>query len=601
MGQRSSLILPVNLVKMGFPSVRFLLSEQEPIDQKPDLFPNPEGPSRPRPGGKEPPSSGVVPMRGRVAQILWIAFRICLSYFLYMIGSTLLSRERSARWKASLHQKNAVRLQQTALSLKGLLIKVCQFMSARVDLLPEAYTQTLSLLQDQVPPAPYPEIRARFIDELGEPPEAIFLRFNEIPLASASLGQVHEAILKEPFKSEEGNRVAVKIQYPEIESIVETDLKAIRWISWALQKIFTNIRFDVLYSEFSKIVHQELNYIVEARQAEQFQKNFADDPRIVVPKVVWSYTTQRVLTLQFVEGIKISRLDEIRQAGIDTKQVATLLVESYMKQILQHRFFHGDPHPGNLFVQPGPRLVFVDFGLMQQIGAGMHRGMEKMIVSIIDRDIAGIAQALLDLGFIARSEKLQDIEKVVYFFMDRYRDISPRSFRKITLTQIAQDLETLFHVYPSLQVPNHFILVGRTAGMLNGLCSQLDPDLNIIELAKPYARQFIQSPDWSLLFFTKGKEFLSALLDLPVALRTFLDLSNSGQFRTRMNSEDLTGILTKIYKLGYRTVLAGFIVTMFFLYSNLVRSFNSPEGILLSALIALPLLALIFSFVKGGT
>jgi predicted unusual protein kinase regulating ubiquinone biosynthesis (AarF/ABC1/UbiB family) len=565
------------------------LPEISDIDQPP--VPGPE---------KELPPQEVVHLRGRALRILWIAFRICSSYFIYSAGSTLLSRNRAARWKAALHQKNAVRLQQTALSLKGLLIKVCQFMSARVDLLPEAYTHTLSLLQDQVPPAPYAAIRARLIDELGAPPETIFERFNEIPLASASLGQVHEAILKEPIKEVGGTRVAVKVQYPEIEAIVETDLKAIRWISWFLQKVFTNIRFDVLYSEFSKIVHQELNYIVEARQAEQFQKNFSDDPRIVVPRVIWPYTTQRILTLQFVEGIKISRLDEIRAAGIDTKAVAKLLVESYMKQILQHKFFHGDPHPGNLFVQPGPRLVFVDFGLMQQISAQMHRGMEKMIIAVIDRDIPGIAHALLDLGFIARSEKIQDIENVVYFFMDRYRDISPRSFRKITLTQIAQDLETLFHVYPSLQVPNHFILVGRTAGMLNGLCSQLDPDLNIIELAKPYAKQFIASPDWGLQFFTKGKELLSAMLDLPVALRTFLDLANSGQFRTRMNSEDLTGILTKIYRLGYRTVLAGFIVTMFFLYSNLVRSFDSPEGILLSALIALPLMALIFSFVKGG-
>ena len=571
--------------------MRSFLPENSDIDERPPLGPE-----------EQPlPPHAVVHLRGRAVRILWIAFRISFSYFIYSAGSPFLSRERAARWKGSLHQKNALRLHQTALSLKGLLIKVCQFMSARVDLLPEAYTHTLSLLQDQVPPAPYAAIRARLIEELGAPPETVFERFNEIPLASASLGQVHEATLREPIKEVGGSRVAVKVQYPEIESIVETDLKAIRWISWFLQKIFTNIRFDILYSEFSKIVHQELNYLTEARQAEQFQKNFAGDPRIVVPQVVWPYTTQRILTLQFVEGIKISRLDEIRQAGIDTKEVAKLLVESYMKQILQHKFFHGDPHPGNLFVQPGPRLIFVDFGLMQQISAPMHRGMEKMIIAVIDRDISGIAHALLDLGFIARSEKIQDIENVVYFFMDRYRDISPRSFRKITLTQIAQDLETLFHVYPSLQVPNHFILVGRTAGMLNGLCSQLDPDLNIIELAKPYAKQFIASPDWGLQFFAKGKELFSALLDLPIALRTFLDLANSGQFRTRMNSEDLTGILTKIYRLGYRTVLAGFIVTMFFLYSNLVRSFDSPEGILLSALIALPLLALVFSFVKGGT
>lgn len=220
-------------------------------------------------------------------------------------------------------------------------------------------------------------------------------------------------------------RVAVKVQYPEIEQIVEIDLRAIRWIVWVLQKVMTNIRFDVLYTEFSKIVHKELDYFVEARQAEQFHKNFASDPRIVVPKVLWNYTTGRILTLEFVEGIKISRTEEIRRAGIDTKSVATLLVESYMKQILQHRFFHGDPHPGNLFVQPGPRLVFVDFGLMQQIDTGVHRGMEKMMIAIIDREITGIARALLDLGFIARTERMEDIENVVRFFMDRYRDISP--------------------------------------------------------------------------------------------------------------------------------------------------------------------------------
>ncbi|MDC4204441.1 MAG: AarF/UbiB family protein [Candidatus Manganitrophus sp.] len=425
------------------------------------------------------------------------------------------------------------------------------------------------------------------------PPETLFETFNEIPLASASLGQVHEATLRE-----DGMRVAVKVQYPEIEQIVEIDLRAIRWIVWVLQKVMTNIRFDVLYTEFSKIVHKELDYFVEARQAEQFHKNFASDPRIVVPKVLWNYTTGRILTLEFVEGIKISRTEEIRRAGIDTKSVATLLVESYMKQILQHRFFHGDPHPGNLFVQPGPRLVFVDFGLMQQIDTGVHRGMEKMMIAIIDREITGIARALLDLGFIARTERMEDIENVVRFFMDRYRDISPRAFKRITLTQIAQDLETLFHVYPSLQVPNHFILVGRTAGMLNGLCSQLDPDLNIIEIAEPYAKKFVGSPDFVGEIFSRGKEIAIALIELPVVLRNFLELASNGQFRTRMNSEDLTAILTKIYKLAYRTVLAGFIVTMTLLYSNLVRSFNTPMGIVLSTMIVFPALALLYSFVR---
>ncbi len=539
-------------------------------------------------------------LRTRAIRICWLAFQILLDYFIFTIVSPFLSRERGKRWKENIHKKNALRLQQTALSLKGLLIKVGQFMSARVDLLPESYTQTLSLLQDQVPPAPFPGIQARFIEELGAPPSSIFQTFNENPIASASLGQVHEATLKSALAEHQsvGTRVAVKIQYPKIESIVETDLKAIRSIIWVLQKIFPRIRFDILYSEFSKIVHQELNYVDEAHHAEQFRKNFEGDDRIIVPDVIWPFTTKRVLTLQFVEGIKINRFDKIKEAGIDTTSVATLLVESYMKQILQHRFFHGDPHPGNLFVQPGPRLVFVDFGLMQPIAPSIHRGIEKMILAIIDRENSGITHALLDLGFISRSEKIEDVENVVRFFMDRYRDIAPRSFKNITITQVAQDLETLFHVYPSLQIPNHFILFGRTAGMLNGLCSQLDPSLNIIELAKPHAKKFISPTDWLSEIFSKGQEIVSSLLELPVALRTLVDLSNRGHFRTEMHSEDLTQILSKIYRLAYRTILTTFIVVMTLLYRNIVHDHRSLEGILLSISILLSSLILLLSFFR---
>ena len=560
--------------------------------------------SRPSPESSRtvPPDALPYPLslRKRMFRIFWLAWRIASGYFLYAAVSPFLSRRAADRWKEALHKKNARRLQETTLALKGLLIKVGQFMSARVDILPDAYIQTLSLLQDQVPPSPYPAIRARLIEELHSPPEAVFKTFNPVPIASASLGQVHEATLRSDLGEDApaGMRVAVKVQYPGIEAIVETDLKAIRSIVWVLQKLFTNIRFDILFQEFSRIVHQELNYVMEGRHAEQFRKNFEGDDRIVVPRVIWRLTTGRVLTLSYVEGIKINTLAKMEAAGIDKGKVATLLVESYMLQILKHRFFHGDPHPGNLFVQPGPRLVFVDFGLMQPIDPAMHRGMQRMIIAIIDRDIPAVAQGLLDLGFIARTERMDDIEKVVTFFMDRYRDLSPRAYRQITIAQIAEDLKTLFHVYPSLQVPNHFILVGRTAGMLNGLCCQLAPDLNIIELAKPYAKRYVAEEDWLKTVLEKGKEIASALVDLPVAIQDFLAYANSGRFRTHMVAEDLTGILTKIYKLAYRTVLAGVVAGASLAYSNLVRDVKSMEGILIGTAILVPSVALLYSFVR---
>ena len=487
-------------------------------------------------------------------------------------------------------------------------------MSARIDLLPKAYTQTLSRLQDEVPPADFAAIRAQLIEELGAPPETLFHSFNEVPLASASFGQVHEAVLKEPFDGHTTD-VAIKIQYPNIQSIVETDLKAIHWVTRILQKILTHIHFDILFREFSRMVHRELNYITEAKNTQRFREKCLEDSRIVVPNVVWQYTTQRVLTQTRLYGIKINRLDLITQAGISPQAVAQLLVESYMKQIMIYRFFHGDPHPGNLFVQPWEegvdtthsntsrrktgkfKLVFVDFGLMQEIDQKTDRGIQNIILGIIHRDIPKIARSLIELGFITRA-KGYDIESVVQFFMDRYRDISPRAFHKITLSDIGEDLKTLFTLYPALQVPNLFILAGRAVGMLNGLCSQLDPDINIIELAQPYAKQFSttgRATEW----LSKGKEILRAFLSLPESLQSFIDLAHQGGVETHMRSESLERALVNLYKLAYRTVL-GLTFAGAFFYIRMIptTSLAQIDGIFAATALLLSGMALLTSFIR---
>ncbi len=542
-------------------------------------------------------------------RILWVSSRIFISYFSLSLLRPLLSRETHLRFLLERHHKNAALFLKTALSLKGLMIKVGQFMSARIDLLPQAYTQTLAALQDEVPPAPFSDIRKRIIEELGESPETLFRSFNPVPLASASLGQVHEAILKTPIEGA-STRVAVKVQYPNIEEIVETDLRAIRLVVWGLHRIFAHIQFDVLYNEFSRIVRRELNYVTEGKSAQKFHRQFAEDDRFVVPKVLWSYTTERVLTLERVDGIKINRMVEIKQAGIAPKAVAQLLVESYMKQILVFRFFHGDPHPGNLFIQPakgggGLKLVFVDFGMMQEIDEKTDRGMRKMILAIINRDVPAIAHALIDLGFIAKgggAGYLGEIEQVVQFFMDRYRDISPHAFKRISVTDIAEDLSKIFTIYPSLQVPNLFILAGRAVGMLNGLCSQLDPDLNIIEMAQPYARKFASKQGMLDEIIGKGKEVFRTLFALPDAIESFLDLAHRGGVKTQMHSEVLEATLRKLYTLAHRTLL-GVLLCGAILYLRLVApplDFNRLEVLFVGAVMGYATIALLISFIKGN-
>lgn len=499
----------------------------------------------------------------RVIRILLFVFDVAVSYRIHYGCSPFYSEETLRRRRSRLHQKKADRLRRLAIDLKGILIKLGQFMSARVDLLPEEYTRTLAQLQDSVPPADFTVIRQRLRDDLGKNPEEVFAVFNEIPIAAASLGQVHEAVLKD------GRRVAVKIQYPGIRRIIEADLRAARWASGFLQRFLRQIRFDILYREFSRILHQELDYLQEARNAERFHQNFDGDDRIVVPHVIWDYTTPHVLTLEFVEGIKITEFETIRAAGVELPALARLLMESYMIQVFAHRFLHGDPHPGNLFVRPGrtpgagPVLVFVDFGLMQPLPPAMREGIKTTVSGIIDRDIPRIVQGLFDLGFIDRTGDRRAIEQVATIFIEKYRDISPKAFREIGIGDIAHDLQQIFSVSSAIQIPNNFILIWRTLGMLNGITSKLDPNLNIIELAKPFAVPFVRSEeDWFDRLWKTGREVGGSLLSLPKALETFLVMANRGEFKTKMSSEDVTGALLRLYRLVYRAILGAFFLTL---------------------------------------
>ncbi len=499
----------------------------------------------------------------RVARILLLVFEIALAYRVHYGCSSFYGDAFLERRRSRLHQRKATRLYDLAVELKGVLIKLGQFMSARVDLLPREYTDVLSRLQDSVPPAEIASIRRRLRAELGNNPEEVFHSFNENPIAAASLGQVHEARLAS------GLRVAVKVQYPGIERIVHTDLRAARYALAFLQRFFPQVRFNVLYQEFSRILLQELDYIQEGRNAERFYGLFKDDDRIVVPRVIWEHTTTRVLTLEFVEGIKITDFDAIRAAGVELPALASLLMESYMMQLFSHRFLHGDPHPGNLFVRPsrdgggGPSLVFVDFGLMQPLTLSMRDGIKTTVGGIIDRDIPRIVRGLVDLGFIARGRDIGPIEAIAASFIERYRDISPKAFRDIGLADIAHDLEQIFTLSSAIQIPNNFILIWRTLGMLNGICSRLDPNLNIIELAKPYAVPFIQSDEGLIDRVLRiTQEVGRSAMALPKALETFLEAANRGEFKTRMSSEDVAGALMRLHSLVSRAILGAFLLAL---------------------------------------
>lgn len=462
---------------------------------------------------------------------LFIAMRIMLSYrIVNLAGIFMSSKSRSVRLKG-LHKKNASLIREKAIEMKGVMIKVGQFLSSRIDFLPEEYISELSQLQDRVPPHDYGAIRKRVIDEFGMPPEELFSSFEETPIAAASLGQVHRAILKD------GREVAVKIQYPGIEKIIETDIKMFRILIKILRGRYGKINLEILHEEFSRIIRAELDYVQEGKSAERFKENFREDERIIIPSVIWDYTRGKVLTLEFVGGVKITECDEIKASGIDCKETVNLLAETYSKMIFVHGFFHGDPHPGNIFVMKGPMLVFVDFGMVQAISEAVKKELRRFANFLVERNTAGIIESMETMGFIIEGADFEKLTEVAQSLVDKYRDITPAGLKALTVDDISEEIEKILGITRYIQIPNNFILLGRTIGILNGIAFRLNPEINIIEIGKPYIKEFLRGSRGEQTRQTLKEllEIISDIYKLPSRLNEFLARANRGELSFKLS------------------------------------------------------------------
>jgi ubiquinone biosynthesis protein len=507
--------------------------------------------------------------RKRFLKGLFAALRILISYRIAGIVKTFLSPDARTAYLGRLHKRNASLIREKAIEMKGVMIKVGQFLSSRIDFLPDEYIAELSGLQDQVPPHDYASIRKRIIDALGSPPEEIFSAFDAEPIAAASLGQVHRARLKD------GQQVAVKVQYPNIEKIIETDIRMFGVLIKIMRGRAGNINLRVLHEEFSKIVRAELDYIQEGKNAERFRENFEGDERIVIPEVKWEYTTGKVLTLEFVGGVKITECDAVRSAGIDCRQVVNLLAETYSKMIFVHGFFHGDPHPGNIFVREGPTLVFVDFGMVQAIPGDVKRELRKFANAVVESNTSGILDAMERMGFIIEGADYGLLTEVAQSLIDKYRDISPGELKALTVDDISNEIEIIIGVIRYIQIPNNFILLGRTISILNGISFKLNPDVNIIEIGKPFIREFLRgSPE------EQRKEFLKAvrekaldLWNLPAQLEELLTRANRGELSFKLSKPEIREItgqiksLTDVMMLVVLTVTTS-VIALFFIIAG---------------------------------
>ncbi len=453
----------------------------------------------------------------------------------------LMQRTRSDRLR-----RIAIRFRALAIRMGGVLIKVGQYLSSRLDVLPEEITSELADLQDEVPPENFADIRRVTESELGAPLSEKFAEFDEVPLAAASLGQAHRARLRDAS----GSAVVVKIQRPNIETIIATDLAALRTVGrWLSRYPPIRKRADVmaLLAEFTRILQEEVDYLAEGRNAETFAANFKFQPGVRAPRVYWSHTTRHVLTLEDVYAIKITDYQAISAAGIDRAQVAQRLFDTYLQQIFEHNFFHADPHPGNLFVSPLDaegdgsvdwQLTFVDFGMMGHVPPNTRAGLRELVIAVSTKDAARLVHAYQMLGVLLPNADLELLEKAEAKVFEHFWGKSMSELRQISLKEMrefAREFRGLIYNMP-FQIPEDFILLGRTGAILSGMCSGLNPHFNVWNSLAPYARRLIAEETvsnwqvWRDELITLAR----ALLALPKQIESVLSKMERGNLDVRV-------------------------------------------------------------------
>ena len=448
-------------------------------------------------------------LQARYRRILRFAARYLVQTWWYELvlprfGLTRVAeRTRTARMRRIAHNFRAL-----AVDLGGLMIKLGQFMSTRLDVLPPEVTRELESLQDEVPPVPFPQIRALAEAELGVTLERAYSFFDPEPLAAASLGQVHRARLSEVDAEQTGMLdVVVKIQRPDIAAIIEVDLRALRRVAQWLSRVrLVSDRVDMpaLTEEFALTSVDEIDYLHEAASSERFAENFAGDARVAVPELVWERTTRRVLTLQDVTAIKINDVAGLRAAGIDPAEVAAEFAAVMFDQLFLHGYFHADPHPGNIFVTPlvgaeeGARtwrFTFIDFGMMGQVPETLRRGLRALLIAAASRDGKGMVDGIRDVGVLLPTADTLELERAMTALFSRFggmgfaelQEVDPREFRAFAI-EFGDVVRTL-----PFQLPENFLLIIRAMSLTSGMCSSLDPAFNIWNAVEPYSAQLIRA------------------------------------------------------------------------------------------------------------
>ncbi|MBE9192877.1 AarF/ABC1/UbiB kinase family protein [Gloeocapsopsis crepidinum LEGE 06123] len=384
-------------------------------------------------------------------------------------------------------RRRAIQLRELLTRLGPAYIKIGQALSTRPDLVPPLYLEELTQLQDQLPPFPN-EIAYQFIEEeLGDRPENIYAELSPQPLAAASLGQVYKGKLKT------GETVAVKVQRPDLRECITVDLYILRRIAtWANNNI-KRVRSDLvaILDEFGYRIFEEMDYIHEGENAERFAQLYGHIKDIYVPKIYWQYTQRRVLTMEWIVGTKLTQAEAIRAQGIDARYLVEVGVQCSLRQLLEHGFFHADPHPGNLLATPDGKLAYLDFGMMSEIKPQQRYGLIEAIVHMVNRDFEGLAHDYVKLDFLTPDT---DLTPIIPALARVFNNALGASVAELNIKNITDELSALMYEYP-FRVPAYYALIIRSLVTLEGIAINIDANFKVLSAAYPYvAKRLLTDP-----------------------------------------------------------------------------------------------------------
>jgi predicted unusual protein kinase regulating ubiquinone biosynthesis (AarF/ABC1/UbiB family) len=483
------------------------------------------------------------PIRFRAARAYLLTVRILLGYAWLGLLRPVLGPSLYASKLVARHRSTSKRLVAAILDLKGLFIKVGQLISILTNVLPPEFREELEQLQDSVPARPPNEVTARIRKELGKAPHEVFAEFNPVPIASASLAQVHEARLHD------GRRVAVKVQHADIEEISRLDLNVLGGVL-ALIQFFVRIKgLESYHADITQMISEELDFNHEAANIATIAANFSGSTEVHFPRVVAEFSTQRVLTTEFVVGTKVTDFDELARLGVDRPALAKRILTAYCQMVFTDGVFHADPHPGNIIAHPDGSITFVDFGAVGRLAPNVKSGIPMFWNGIIKRDPQMISAGLRQAGFFSRDPDMGEddvAERAINYFQKRFfeqmtvegfslKDIQVDMKSKIEALADLEKLDISFRdLQRSFQVPKEWVIFERAALLLVGLGTQIDPNMNPLNTIGPYLQEFVlggKDTDWKAQVSTAVREMAMSALAIPDRTNRFLERANRGDIQ----------------------------------------------------------------------